>query len=207
MAESAVATYRVTVVVVMPVLALAALVGQPVLAFVLGDAFGHDDTVRLVVTMLLLSGWILGAAAGTFAVVELLARERLKALALIGLAQVLVLAPLAIAGRELWGIRGIAIAQSMAVLGATAVQLRLAFGPDAARVERHMLADTARALAAMGAAFAPSVALVLILGYEAPVVVPAAVLAVGLAIVGTRLAWPDEWRLLTSVVRRRPVTA
>ncbi|MFL5825946.1 MAG: hypothetical protein ACJ76V_05430 [Thermoleophilaceae bacterium] len=207
MAQSSLATYRVTVVVVMPVLALAALVGQPVLAFVLGGAFGHDDTVRLVVTLLLLSGWVLGTAAGTFAVVELLARGQLRALALIAVAQVLLLAPLAIAGREAWGIRGIAVAQSVSILAATAAQLFLAFGRDAPRVGRHMAADTARALGAMAVAFAPSVALVLALGYEPAVVAPAAVLAAGSALVATRVAWPDEWRLLASVVRRRAVTA
>ncbi|HEX8856955.1 MAG TPA: hypothetical protein VF752_15275 [Thermoleophilaceae bacterium] len=207
MAQSAMATYRVTVVVVTPVLAVAALVGQPVLEFVLGGAFGHDDTVRLVETLLLLSGWVLGTAAGTFAVVELLARARLRELALIGVAQVLLLVPLAIAGREAWGIRGIALAQSLVVLAATAAQLHLAFAADARRVVRHMAADTGRAVGAMAVAFAPSVALVLALGYDAAVVVPAAALAVALAVVATRVAWPDEWRLLTSVVRRRAATA
>jgi peptidoglycan biosynthesis protein MviN/MurJ (putative lipid II flippase) len=206
MADSTKATFRVTVVIVTPLFAVAALVGRPVIGFVLGSAFGHDDTVRLVVALLCLAGWVLASAASVFAVMEMLAQRRLGQLAAVAVAQVLVLIPLAIAGREAWGIRGIALAQSLALIGAAAAQLWLAFGPRWRGTAAHMLRDTGRAVGVMAAAFAPGAVLVVALGYEAPVVVPAALLSIALAAVATRVAWPSEWRLLASVVRGRPAT-
>ena len=69
-------TYRFTLVLVGPALGLIAVAGAPIADFLLGDAFDGASADRLVVTLLCLTGWVLGSAAGIFAIVDLLARGK-----------------------------------------------------------------------------------------------------------------------------------
>ncbi|MBX5468833.1 MAG: hypothetical protein IRZ21_02940 [Thermoleophilaceae bacterium] len=199
---STLATYRVTLVVVLPLLALALLVGSPLASFVLGGSFDRADTTRLVIALVCLSGWVFGVAGGIFAVVELIARGRTSTLAWIAAAQIAALAGLAILGRELWGIRGIALGQSISMLAATGAQLWLTFGAGWLRVVGRLVLATLRGALAVAIAFAPSAAIVAAEGDSAGVLVGAAALALALTAAASRLVWPQEWRLLGSVVSR-----
>ena len=120
-------TYRFTLVLVGPALGLIAVAGAPIADFLLGGAFDDASAERLVVTLLCLSGWVLGSAAAVFAIVDLLARGRQAALAAVAVGQLVLLVPLAIAGRALAGVEGVAVGQSVVLLAATV-------GPAAARI-------------------------------------------------------------------------
>jgi hypothetical protein len=193
-------SFRFTVVLVGPVLALAFLVGKPVIGFVLGSDFRGSSASTMLVTLACLIPWLLATAGGLFAVIELLARGALGALALLAAAQVAAVAVLAAAGAELAGIEGIAAAVSLATLGATLVVFRWAFDDRARAVAAETGRVAARQAIAMGAASLPSAAIVWTLGDSAPAMVGAAVLAVALLTAATAMAWPREsralWRLL-----------
>jgi peptidoglycan biosynthesis protein MviN/MurJ (putative lipid II flippase) len=199
---NSVSTYRFTLVLVIPALAFAALAGQPVIDFVLGESFDGEDARRLIVALLCLSGWILGSAAGVLAVVELLRRERVLSLALIAGAQLALLPVLAIAGREIAGIAGVAVAQSAAMVLATAAQLRLAFGRRWLDATGSMLRSTAASVLGVAAAFAPSFVAVEVLGRSAAVLLAALALAVALTLAVSRWQWREESAVLASLLRR-----
>jgi peptidoglycan biosynthesis protein MviN/MurJ (putative lipid II flippase) len=199
---NSVSTYRFTLVLVIPALALAALAGKPVIDFVLGSSFDGDDASRLIVTLLCLTGWILGSAAGVLAVVELIRRKQILPLAIIAGAQLVLLTLLAVAGREVAGIAGVAVAQSAAMVAATAAQLRLAFGSDWLGSAGEMMRSTARSAAAVVAAFAPSVAAVVLLGPSVAVMLAALVLAAFLTVVVSRSVWPEETAVFVSLLSR-----
>jgi O-antigen/teichoic acid export membrane protein len=199
-AEVGLWSFRFTVVIAGPALAMAFLVGKPVIGFVLGSDFAGSSATEILVTLACLVGWLLGSAGGLFAVVELLARGALRQLALLAAAQVAAVAALALAGAELAGIEGIAVAISVVALGGTWVLLRWAFGRNAPAVAAEMGRIAGRQVAALGLALAPSAVLILAWGESTVVVVGAALLAAALLVAATVLVWPREsqalWRLL-----------
>ena len=199
-AEVGLSSFRFTVVLVGPVLALAFLVGKPIIGFVLGSDFAGSSASTMLVTLACLVGWILGTAAGLFAVIELLARGELIRLALLAGVQVVAVAALAVAGAELAGIEGIATAISLVTLAAAWVLLRWAFGRDGLRVAAEMTRAAGRQLLALGVAVAPAAAIVVAFGDSAPAMVGAALLALALITVASAKVWPRETRALRQLL-------
>jgi hypothetical protein len=193
-------SFRFTVVLIGPVLAMAFLVGKPVIGFVLGSDFAGSSATTILVTLACLVGWVLGTAGGLFAVIELLARGELRRLALLAVAQLAGVAVLALAGAELAGIEGIAAAISLVTLGGAWVQLRWAFGRNGAAVTLEMVRNTGRQLVAVGLAVAPSAVLVMTFGESGLVMVGATLLALALIVAATAVAWPSESRALRRLV-------
>lgn len=192
---------RLTVVLAGPALAMAVLVGKPVIGALLGSGFVEDDVESLLVTLVCLAGLLVGSAAGIFAVVELLARGALWRLAVLAVAQAAATALAAWLGAEVAGVPGIAVALSVVALGVTLVQLRWAFGTAWVTPARALAGASTKELAVLVAAFAPAGALLLLFG-ETPVITgTAALLAAVLAVVVTRVAWPQESRALLALVR------
>jgi hypothetical protein len=136
------------------------------------------------------------------AVVELLRRERVLSLALIAGVQIALLPVLAIIGREVAGIGGVAVAQSTAMVIATAAQLRLAFGAEWIEATRTMLRSTAASVIGVGAAFAPSFVAVAVLGSSAAVLLIAVAMALLLTLAMSRVYWHEETAVLASLLRR-----
>jgi peptidoglycan biosynthesis protein MviN/MurJ (putative lipid II flippase) len=200
-ASTAVWGLRVTLVLAGPALAMALLVGKPLIGFALGSGFSAADVDSLLVTLVCLVGWLIATAAGIFAVVELLARGALVPLALLAAGQVAVLAPAAWAGADFAGIYGIATALSAVTLGVTLVQLRWAFGGAWRESAAKMARAGARELAVLAAAFAPSAALVHVIGQTTFATAAAGLLATLLVAVATYVAWPHESRILLGLVR------
>lgn len=189
-------SFRFTVLLTGPVLAMSLLVGKPAIGFVLGSDFGGSNATSIVVTLVCLAGWVLATAGGLFAVIELLARGELTRLALLAVAQIVVVAGATFVGADLAGIEGIAVAVSVVTLCATWVHLRWAFGALWREIAADMTRAVLRELAVVGVALAPSAALVLAFGETAPAIVPAAALATVLLTAATALAWPRESRAL-----------
>jgi len=185
------------------VLALALVAGRPVLGFVLGADFEGDDAQRLVITLVCLTGWVLGSAAGLYAVVHLLANGRAQALAAIAVAQTVLLVGLAIAGNELAGIEGIAIGQSLSLLGGTVAQLRLAFPHEWRQLLVGLGTATAGGAAVIGVAAGPGLVLYEAAGRDAGPTLAAAALCCGLALLATRVAFPRELRSMAAMARAR----
>jgi len=179
------------------------LIGRPLIGVVLGPGFSDDDIESLLMTLVCLVGVLIGTAAGTFAVVELLAREALVPLALLAAGQVAVVAAAAWAGAELAGIYGIAPALSAVSLGVTLFQMRWAFGRACRAPVRAMVGASARELAVLAAAFAPPAGLVLLAGQSALSTAAAGALAVALVVATTSVAWPQEGRALLSSCAER----
>jgi hypothetical protein len=201
-AAAGVASFRFTVVLVGPVLAMAILAGGPILGLALGSGFSDDDVRRILVTLVCLVGWILASAGTIFATVELLAQDTLLRLAGLAAVQVAVVAAAAGFGAALGGIEAIAVALSAVVLAATFVQLRWAFGSEWRHGAAAMLRAAARELIVLVTAFAPSALLIALLGDTTAVLVAAAVVAAALVVAATSVAWPEEHRALVGLLRR-----
>jgi peptidoglycan biosynthesis protein MviN/MurJ (putative lipid II flippase) len=199
-------SFRFTLVLAGPVLAMAILVGRPLVSVALGSAFKRHDIDAILATLLCLSGWILASAAGIFAVVELLARSELRRLALLAVGLVTALAALAIAGGAIAGIEGVAAALSVSMLGASLIQLRWAFPSQWRQAATGMARATAREVAVLAFAFAPSAVLLASLGEAAAVSSVAGVLAALLAAMISRIAWPGECGAILGLVRSRVAT-
>jgi peptidoglycan biosynthesis protein MviN/MurJ (putative lipid II flippase) len=201
-ARSTVSTYRFTVILIAPVLALALVVGRPVLGFLLGADFEGEDAQRLVITLVCLVGWVLGSAAGLYAVVHLLANGRAPALAAIAVAQTVLLVGLAIAGNELAGIEGIAIGQSLSLLLGTVAQLRLAFPREWNEVLLELGGATARGAAMIAVAAGPGLLLYEAAGPGTGETLIAAVVCCALVLGAALAAFPRELRAMGSMLRR-----
>ena len=195
--------FRFTVVLCGPVLAMALLVGKPVIGFALGSRFSGGDIDEILVTLVCLVGWILGSAAGIFAIVELLARDETRRLAVLATFQVATILGLAVIGGALLGIAGLAVALSVVMLGVTLVQQRLAFGEQWRHGAAAMGRAAGREVVVVVSAFAPSVVLLAVFDQTTLMTVCSAVLAAVLAALVTRVAWPRESGALISLLSRR----
>ena len=115
----------------------------------------------------------------------------------------MVLVGLAIAGNELAGIEGIAIAQSLSLLGGTVAQLRLAFPREWRQLLVRLGAATAGGAAVIVAAAAPGLVLYEAAGRDTVPTLVAAALCCGLALLATRVAFPYELRSMAAMARAR----
>jgi hypothetical protein len=195
-------SFRFTLVLVGPVVAMAMLIGKPVVGFALGSGFHGHDVTRILLTLLCLAGWILASAAGIFAVVELLARSELRRLAVLSVVLVLAVTGIAAAASSVAGIEGIAGALSLVTMGASLVQMRWAFGVRWRSVVAGMLSATGREMVVLVGAFAPSAVLLLAFGTGIANYLCATASAALLVTVGSRIAWPREWAALLGLARR-----
>lgn len=202
-AAHAVSSFRFSLIVIAPVLALVALIGQPVFEAVLGTGFAGQGAADLVSTMLALSGWVIGSAVSVLAVLELVHRGRFVILAWVALAQTAVLPVAAIFGRELIGIEGVAIAQSLTVLGAAVAQIGAAFGDQAVGCLKSCALATVRSAAIAAAAIGPGIVLLDAFGRSTTTLIAVAVMALVIMVGLTRLLWRSEFAVLTSALTRR----
>jgi peptidoglycan biosynthesis protein MviN/MurJ (putative lipid II flippase) len=196
-------TYRFALLLVLPVLALAALVGKPVVEVLLGDDFTGADATRLIVTLLSLSGWIVGSAAGVLATMLLLGKRRYWLVATISMGQLAVLLPLALVGREVAGVPGIAAAQSVAMLIGTVPLLVAAFGIESKLLLRGLATATFRGTACVGLAVAPAFVVLAEFGRSTELMIAATVGAALLLVAATIIGWPQESRVLLGAISQR----
>lgn len=205
-ANDVVGDFRVALMLVIPAFGLAALIAQPAVDLVAGEFFGSDDATKLTFTLMALAPWVLASIAGVLVVIDLLNRGRAKTLAWIALAQAVALVPLAIIGRELLGIAGIALAQALTMSVATGVQLRSAFGDARPSAARRLSALALEGFTIALVAFGPAAALIA-LADEPALLVPV-LLAGSLALYAAiaRIRFEREWRLLTGIAGRGPRT-
>lgn len=206
-AAAGVWSFRFTLVLIGPVIAMALLIGEPVIAAALGSEFSTDDIRDILVTLLCLVLHVLASAAAVFAVVELLARGALLRLAVLAAAQIAALLPLTLLGAAVAGVQGVALALSVVTLGVAMAQLNWAFGAARREVQTAMARAAARELLVLVAAFAPAAALLAILGEGTAADVAAAVVAALLVVAASVAAWPYESRALLGLVRRSAASA
>ena len=199
--EASVWTLRFSLLFCGPVLTIVWLVGAPILGFVLGDSFSNADVTTVLVSVACLTGWLFASAASIFAIVELLARDAMRALGAIAVVQVGVTAVLAVIGAQLAGVPGVALALSVSQIGVAVAQLRLAFGPALPALARELGRDLTRELAVVAVMAVPAAAVLITVGGVAGTIA-AGLLAAALAIIATLRVWPDESRSLLAVLRR-----
>jgi peptidoglycan biosynthesis protein MviN/MurJ (putative lipid II flippase) len=196
-------TYRFAIVIVLPALALASLFGKPIIELLLGDAFADADATRLVVTLLSLSGWILGSAASVLAIMQLLGNRRYSLVAILSFGQLGILFPLALLGRALAGVAGIGAAQSMTTLVGTVPLVYFAFQSDWVQLGKGLGASTLKGAACLLLTVAPGFIALATLGRSPGAMTLAATCALVLAAGLTALAWPEETRVLLGAASRR----
>ncbi|RKQ92882.1 hypothetical protein C8N24_2738 [Solirubrobacter pauli] len=207
-AGAALWSFRFALVLIGPVLGFAVLLGPPVIGAVLGADFGASDVDQMITTLLALIPWVLGSAAGVFAVVELLARGELRRLALLTAAQMLLLVPLTLGARTIGaGLEGIAGGFSIVMAGGALVQLHWAFPRAWSMTVAAMGRALGREVAVVAAAFVPSAVLLRALGDAAAVTAGASLLAAVLAVGASYVAWPREVGALLAIVGRGPGAA
>jgi peptidoglycan biosynthesis protein MviN/MurJ (putative lipid II flippase) len=196
-------TYRFAIVIVLPALALASLFGEPLIELLLGDAFTDSDATLLVVTLLSLSGWILGSAASVLAIMQLLGHRRYSLVAVISFGQLALLFPLALLGRTLAGVAGIGAAQSVTVVLGTIPLVYFAFRSDWRQLGKGIGTSTLKGAACLLLTVAPGFIALAALGRSPGTTSLAAASALVIAVGLTVLAWPDETRVLLGAAPRR----
>lgn len=194
-------TLRFSLLLCGPVLIITWLVGAPLLGFILGGDFSDADITTVLVTLACLTGWLFASVASIFAIVELLARDELRRLAVIGIAQVAVTAVLAVVGADIAGVAGIGLALSLAQIAVAAAQLRLAFGAALPPLLHDLGRAVMRELVVLLVMAVPAAAALLAVNGTAGTLA-AGLIAGALAIAGTLRAWPEESRSLLGVLRR-----
>lgn len=195
-----VSEYRLMLLLLTPAYGLAALATTPAIEFVAGEFFG-DGAATLTATLFALAPWVLASSAGVIVVLHLLNRSGSVTLAYIAVGQIVLLAPAAVIGRLLGGIEGIAIAQSLTMVVATATQIRWALRPHHGSPMRELCRLTIE-MALIGlVSFGPTTLFMAIASPATIAVIPlslASFAAYG-AIVHRR--HPREWRALRSIVK------
>jgi peptidoglycan biosynthesis protein MviN/MurJ (putative lipid II flippase) len=197
-------SFRFTLVLTGPLIAMALLVGSPILAVVLGHGFSTSDIREILTTLACLIGWILASAAGIFAIIELLARSELRKLAALAVILIIAVFAAAFAGKAIAGVEGIAVGLSAAMLIVTLVQVRWAFGVEWRSYATQMLNAAGREIVVLAISFGPPAAIVLVLGQTTLASVSAGALAAALALIASRVAWPEEFQAIIGLTRRSP---
>lgn len=194
---------RMTIAVGGPALGFAVLLGPPLIGSALGSGFSDRDVRSILVLLPCLGGWALASAAGIFAVVELLAREELRRLAVLAVAQLVGVLLLGIAGSAIAGMAGVAVALSVVALAVTFTQQRWAFGERIVASARRFGWDAAKEAGVLVCSFGPSALMLWLLDASAVGYVLAAGLAIVLVIPLSARLWPSEVGSLSTVFRRR----
>lgn len=201
-AGDVVADFRVALLLITPAFGFAALLATPLIDLATGGFFDVDDAGRLVTVLLCLAPWVLSSVAGVLVVLELLNRRRVNSLAAVAAGQALALIGLAVAGRELAGIAGIALAQSLTMVVGTVIQVRLAFDGRTDSPVISLGRECALALALGAAAFAPSFLLIVLANGATAAAAAATAIASVLYVILARRWFAHEWRMLAAVARR-----
>lgn len=198
--DAALSAVRATVALVGPLLFVIWLVGEPAISWVLGVGFADEDVHRIVVILLVLTGWNLGTAVGVFAIVELLAAARLARLAALACLLVVSTTAGAAALSGPAGSVGVAAAMSGCGLGIAVWQARVAFPGRSRRLFAELGGWLVRELAVLAVAVVPVLA-TRALGGDAAMEGVAVASAIVLVGVGSACAWPRERTALIGAVR------
>jgi hypothetical protein len=196
--------YRSILLLLTPAYGLAALATTPAVEFLAGEFFG-DGAATLTVTLFALAPWVLASSAGVIVVLHLLNQSGSVTLAYIATAHIALLAPAAVIGRLLGGIEGIALAQSMAMVVATATQIRWALKPHHRSPIRELCRLTLE-MALIGLlTFGPATLLMAVASPASIAVIPLALISLAAYAAVARRRHPKEWRALKSIVKPRAV--
>jgi len=194
---------RMTVVVGGPALGIALLVGPPLIGVALGSGFSDHDVTEILVALVCFVGWTIASASGIFAIVELLARDELRRLALLAIGQVVAVAALGVLAGEIAGMPGVAVALSVVALAVTVTQLHWAFGETLGAAAARVGADLGREAVVLVLSFGPAALVLWALDASAAGYVAAGLLAVLLVVPISVRAWPVEVGSLLGGLRRR----
>lgn len=192
-------TFRFTALVSSFAITLLVVVGAPALGLVLG--YDSEDTRSITLTAACFTGWVVGSAAGVFAVIELLARGQLRSLAGVAAVQVATAGTFAWIGSQIAGIEGIAAGISLSMMLIAGIQLRLAYGPRWVGSARRLLTDLLRSLLVVTIGLLPGVAQI-VFGSSTVTVLATGVATATLLVLATRVVWPAEFRTLAGLLRR-----
>ena len=193
---------RMTLMIGGPALGFALLVGPPVIGALLGSGFSDVDVDEILVALPCLIGWTMASASGIFAIVELLARDNLRRLAVLAVAQVVGVLLLGLLGGAIAGMPGIASALSIVALTVAVIQLRWAFGEPVSESVLRIAKDLSREFVLVVVCFGPAALLLAELNESTLGYATATLLALILLVPASAKLWPVEFRSLFSVIRR-----
>lgn len=193
---------RFTVVVGVPALGLALIAGPPLIGAALGSGFSHDDIRAILVMLPCFIGWVLASASGIFAIVELLARDDLRRLGWLALAQVVGAGVLGVVGGVVAGGPGVAVALSVVALAVAFTQMEWAFGERSGAAGLRMLRDLSRGAVVFVVSFGPPALLLWLGGTSYADYAVATLLAIILVVPVSLRLWPQEAGSIVGLLRR-----
>ncbi|MGB3953662.1 MAG: hypothetical protein WBK99_11080, partial [Solirubrobacterales bacterium] len=161
--EDVIADLRQTLVMLIPAIGVIAVAGVSGIDMLVGSFFSREDSELIVELVLALGPWLFASAAGVMVVLEMLNRGLARRLSAIALVHVLALLACSVVGVTLLGAIGVAIGQSVAMVVATLIQLRITFADRFAGVVASLLREAAIASAVFAVAFGAASVLVLAL--------------------------------------------
>ena len=195
------AVLRVGLAVVVPAVAVAALVGEDLVELVLGSSLDADDARTLVVTFLALAGMLVSSAAAPVPTLAAFVQGRYVAIAAVSVATLAVHVAATAVALETGALEAIAAAASLSALVSLVAVLAVVYGRGLVRPLAVSAREVVLAAAVGALAFAPFAAAALLAGGRAARV--GAVLA-GLAAFAllVRRLLPQTWAVALRLVRK-----
>jgi peptidoglycan biosynthesis protein MviN/MurJ (putative lipid II flippase) len=195
------AVLRTSLVLILPVLSIAALVGDTLVELVLGSSFSGADADALVATFLALSGMIVSSVAMSVPLLAAFSAGRYRQVAAIAAAAMAVHVGGSAIALEIGRLYVLGIATSVSVAIALVLVLVSVYRRDAAPTARLLLVELARVAVRVIAAFAPVWIAAELLG-GGSWLVAAAIVGLALVVLLVRRTLPDHWELLLRITRR-----
>jgi peptidoglycan biosynthesis protein MviN/MurJ (putative lipid II flippase) len=185
---------RAGLLLIIPLLGVAALVGDDLVELVLGGSLGSDDPAVIADSFLALAGVMISSAALPVPMLAAFATGRYGGVAVVSIVTVAVHVPLSALGLAVGTPEAIAGAASLSATVSLVLMLAVVHGRAIARPLVVVLAELARLAAIGGAAFLPGLALGAVGGRTADV----AGALVGLAAYALllRAMLPGTWQLV-----------
>jgi hypothetical protein len=203
------AVFRTSLLLIGPVLAVAALVGDQLVDLVLGSSLSGSDADSLVATFLGLSGMMVASVAMSVPLLAAFAARRYGPVTAVAAAGIAIHVAATVIAANTDHLYALGIATSVSTTVSLLLLLAVVYGRGAGAAARLLLRELVRAALPVALVFVPLGLGALALGGGGWLVLAAA-LGLPLFALLVRATLPDHWELVTRIaepLRRRPARA
>jgi peptidoglycan biosynthesis protein MviN/MurJ (putative lipid II flippase) len=204
------AVFRTAIVMILPVFAVAALVGDQLVELLLGSSLTGVDADALVATFLALAGMVIASVAMSVPLLAAFSTSRYTHVAAISVVAMGIQTAGSAIAFETSHLYALGIATSATVVLSLVLLLAVVYGREATAAGLMLLRELARAAFPVALAFAPGAVMAVVFGGDAWELIGAAT-GIALTVLLVHSLLPEHWRLLMRIVgaltSRRPATA
>jgi O-antigen/teichoic acid export membrane protein len=197
------AVFRTSLMLILPIIAVAALVGDKLVDLVLGSSLSGSDADSIVATFLGLSGMMVASVAMSVPLLAAFVARRYGAVSAIAAAGIGLQVLASAIAKTTDHLYALGIATSISTTVSLLLLLAVVYGREAGAAAGLLLAELFRVALAAALVFLPLGLAAVALGGSGWLVVAAALGLPGFVLV-VRAALPEHWELAMRIVPRRP---